>query len=165
MAWRLLPLALFASLSLTPAAAKAPVLTADGWGALRVGMPEAEAVRRFHLRTEQADDEECHVLFSQNEHLMVMTSDGKVGSITILGRPDVLTDRGLHVGSREADVRRAYGEALTIEPNAYDDPPAHYLTWWARKGERGIMYETDAKGRVSDIHAGDETIGWTDGCG
>jgi len=159
---------LMAAIATAPASAgpkPAPRLTADGWGALRVGMPEADAIRRFHLRIEQADSEECHALWSGDERLMVLTAYGKVASVAVYRRPQVLTDRGLHIGSTEAEVRRAYGPALEIQPNHYDDPPAHYLTWWAKKGERGIMYETDPKGRVSGIHAGDETIGWTDGCG
>jgi len=148
-----------------PLAYSPPRLTAEGWGGLRVGMAEADAVRRFRLHVEQADDADCHVLFSADSRLMVMIRDGKVGSVAVFGLPRILTDRGLHIGSTEAEVRRAYGAALKVEPNPYDDTPAHYLTWWAAPGRRGIMYETDAKGRVTDIHAGDETIGWTDGCG
>lgn len=166
MRWSVLLAAL--ALIAEPAAGRPPSqarLTPDGWGALRVGMAEADAVRRFGLHLEQADGEDCHLLFSADSRLMVLARDGKVASVAVFGSHRVRTDRGLHIGSSEAEVRRAYGPALKVEPNLYDDPPAHYLTWWATPGRRGIMYETDAKGRVTDIHAGDETIGWTDGCG
>lgn len=140
-------------------------LTPDGWGALRIGMGEAEAVRRFRLRLVDAIEHDCHVLeVPRRPGMRVMTLNGKVDSIVVTQATPLRTDRGIGLGAREADVVRAYGPALRIEPNHYLDPPAHYLTWRPDPQGRGAMYETDEKGRVTIIHVGGETIGWTDGC-
>jgi hypothetical protein len=151
--------------SVGAASAAPPPLTADGWGALRIGMPESEAVRRFGL-VSTAVDGDCHAIeFTGRIDLTGMARNGRIASLVAGGESRLRTDRGLRIGSTEAEVRRAYGAGLMIEPNAFEEPPAHYLTYWVRPNVRGVMYETDVKGRVVAIHAGDETIGWTDGCG
>ena len=73
-------------------AGPAPRLTADGLGALRVGMTEAEAIRRFGLHLEQSDGEECHVLLSRDSQLMVFVRKGHVGSVTVMDASRVRTD-------------------------------------------------------------------------
>jgi hypothetical protein len=142
-----------------------PALSVSGWGGLRIGMSGTEAARRYHLTAEQADGD-CRVLrFPGRTDLTIMTRAGRVASLIVFAPSRLKTDRGLGIGAREADIHRAYGPGLKVEPNAYEDPPAHYLTFWEQPGERGVMYETDRRGRVTAIHVGDETIAWTDGCG
>jgi hypothetical protein len=142
-----------------------PPLTPEGWGAVRIGMPEAEATRRFGMVSTYVDGD-CHQLeFRGRIDLTGIAQKGRIASLMVGGASRLRTDRGIRIGSTERDVRRAYGPGLKIEPNHYRDPPAHYLTFWVRPNDRGVMFETDPKGAVVGIHVGDETIGWTDGCG
>lgn len=167
MRWALLLAGAFGAALIGSAAAAAqsrPVLTPDGLGPVRIGMSEAEAVRRFGMVSTVVDGDCHHIEFPDRPFLSGIARAGRLASLLVFENPRVRTDRGLRIGSSEAAVRRAYGDALKVEPNAYEDPPAHYLTHWARPG-RGVMYETDPKGVVTALHAGDETIGWTDGCG
>jgi len=154
------------------AAAPAPVppLTPLGWGDLKIGMSEAEAVRRFELNVPSSDDgvssEACRELSfpKGGPDLVVMTENGKVTRVSAFHGSALKTDRGFGLGAREADIRRAYGAALKVEPHKYDDLPAHYLTAWTVKGKRGVRYEIDQKGRVTTIHAGGPSIEYVEGC-
>ena len=145
------------------AARREPPLTPAGWGDLRVGMTEAEAGRRFGLRSTPVDGD-CHYLeLPHRTDLTGLGRAGRIGSLLAGDETRLRTDRGIGIGSTEADVRRAYGQGLKVEPNVFE--PGHYMTWWAEAGRRGVMFETNANGRVYAIHVGDETILWTDGCG
>jgi hypothetical protein len=159
--------ALAAGLAAQGAAAprSAPPLTPYGWGAIRIGMPEAEAKRRFGMVSTAADGD-CHQIeFPAHPDLTGMARGGRVARLDIGGESRLRTDRGLGIGSTELQVRRAYGPRLEVTPDDYQDRPAHYLTYWERPGVRGVMYVTDPKGVVIAVYVGDETIGWTDGCG
>ena len=143
-------------------------LTADGWGGLKIGMREADAVRRFGLKVPPDDgvnSTDCRQLFMRGRSgILVMTEKGRVTRITIFGTSQLKTDRGLGVGASEADVRRAYGAGLKIEPSAYDEEPAHYLTAWTASAGRGVRFETGPNRRVERIHVGDEAIEYVEGC-
>jgi len=156
---------LAASLASTGAAAPRPVLTPDGMGAIRIGMSEAEAARRFGMVSTEVDGDCHHLEFPGRVDLTGLARKGRIAGLLASGESQLRTDRGIRIGSTERDVRRAYGPGLKVEPSTYDDPPAHYLTFWVRPNVRGVKFVTDAKGLVIAINVGDETIGWTDGCG
>jgi hypothetical protein len=145
-------------------------LTADGWGELKIGMREAEAVSRFRLNVPSSDDgissEACRELTfpSGGPDLVVMTEKGRVTRISAHGKSPARTDRGFGIGSREADIRKAYGAALKVEPHKYDELPAHYLTAWTEPGRRGVRYETNQQGVVTAVHVGGRSIQYVEGC-
>jgi len=154
----------------TPAGISATPLTPDGWGQVRIGMSEAEAVRRFRLKVPSSDDgvssPACRELtFPEGgPDLVLMAEDGKITRISAFSGSTTKTDRGFGLGAREADIRRAYGPSLEVGPHKYDDPPAHYLTAWTVKGSRGVRYETNQQGVVTTIHAGGPSITYVEGC-
>ncbi|HET6969870.1 MAG TPA: hypothetical protein VFH92_01985 [Phenylobacterium sp.] len=157
-----------AAAAMASGAVAAP-LTPGGWGRLRVGMSEAEAVHRFGLTAppDLSDDpRECQEWEAHPAipGLVVMTRHGRVARISLYKGASIQTDRGLGVGAREAEVRKRYGPALRTTPHAYEAAPAHYLTAWDRRAGRGIRYETDDHGRVTAIHAGDRSIEYIEGC-
>jgi len=157
-------LVLVAVATAAAAATDEPPLTPDGWGGLRVGMDEKAAIRRFGLRVVDSIEADCHVLaVPRHRGVKVMALGGRIDSVVVSGRSRIRTNRGLGVGSRESEVIGAYGRGLRIEPNHYLDPPAHYLTWRPDPQGRGVMYETDETGRVAIIHAGGDSIAYTDG--
>jgi hypothetical protein len=155
-------------LTAASAAVAAPPLTANGWGKLRIGMSERQAARRFHLRiprSDGADSFECRQdEIPSQEGLFVMAERGIITRISIEAPSALRTDRGLELGSTEAAVRRAYGQALETETTPYDDEPAHKLTFWVVRGKRGIRYDTNVAGVVVAIYVGSPSINYIEGC-
>jgi hypothetical protein len=89
----------------------------------------------------------------------VMVIDGKVTRIET-DNERLETSKGIHVGSTEAELKRAYGSALKREPEHYGEGWDYYL--WSGK-DRGIRFLVSA-GKISWITAGDETIRYVEGC-
>ncbi len=150
----------------SPAAALPP-LTSAGFGQIRIGMRERDAVRLLGLKTpiDDISGYECRELtWPGHPEAAFMARNGRISRISLYGKSPLKTDRGFTVGSREADIRRAYGSNLKIEPHAYEDEPAHYLTFWDPGGKRGVRYETSADRRVSALHVGDGAIEYIESC-
>ena len=152
------------------APATPPPLTPEGWGELRIGMSEAEAVRKFRLNVPSNDDGVSSVACREltfpkgGPGLVAMAENGRITRISIFGDSRMRTDGGFGLGAREADIRRAYGRNLRVETHKYDEEPAHYLTAWTVPGKRGVRFETDQKGVVTTIHAGSRSIEYIEGC-
>ncbi len=164
------------------APATADVLTAEGFGPLRIGMSRAEVVKALGEDSDPAavggpDPETCDEFRPARapEDMLVMIERGGLTSIALVGGSKVATDRGLRLGAEAAAVRAAYGEALRAEPHKYEEAPAEYLTAWTKeapRGEdyssnpaaRGIRYEIGRSGKVRAIHAGGPSIQYVEGC-
>ncbi len=165
-----------------PAAAAAAVLTAEGFGPLRIGMSRAEAVKAMGEDSNPEavggpDPQSCDEFRPARapEGMMVMIERGRLTRISLLEGSKVETDRGLGVGATAAAVRAAYGAALRAGPHKYEVAPAEYLTIWTKDGPRGeeyvqtpaargISYEIGGKGVVKAIHAGGPSIQYVEGC-
>jgi hypothetical protein len=145
-----------------------PLLTPVGWGNLRIGMSEREAVRRFHLTDEDTagvNSEACRELKLPGQpQLTVMAEEGRITRISLDSKGSLQAAQGLTVGSSEAAVRRVYGKALRTSPHHYEAQPAHYLTVWTKPRASGIRFETDAHRRVTRIHVGGPAIEYVEGC-
>jgi hypothetical protein len=149
-------------------AAPAPPLTAQGWGKLRIGMRERDAVRLFHLRVPGGpgpDTFECRQdEMPSQEGLYVMAERGIVTRITIDAPSQLRTDRGLGIGAAEDEVKRAYGKALKIATTSYEEEPAHQMIFWTAHGTRGVRYDTNTAGAVEAIYVGSRSIKLIEGC-
>ena len=165
---RVTALALAFTLLAPTAAVAAPawVLTPDGLGPLRIGMTVKQA--RAALGREMASDDE----FSESckpygvtglEGLGLIFADGRLDSIDINLKAPWRTAAGIGLGDTEAAVRKAYGRAIVRTKNAYEDPPAAYLTIKGRHG-RGIKFTTDSHRRIEAIDVGGESISYIEGC-
>lgn len=158
--------AAFAAIASTASAA--PPLTAQGWGKLRIGMRERDAVRLFHLRvpkSDGADSFDCRQdEMPSQEGLWVMAQHGVIARITVEAPSRLRTDRGLGVGATEVEVKRAYGPALKVQTEPYLEEPAHELDFWTAHGTRGVRYDTNAAGAVEAIHVGNRSITLIEGC-
>ncbi|MGH6909518.1 MAG: hypothetical protein ACREE0_06695, partial [Phenylobacterium sp.] len=138
-------IALAAAGSVAAAPSAYPPLTSAGFGGVKIGMRERDAVRVLGLKTPHDDISsfECRELtWPGHPEVAFMARNGRISRISLYGKSPLNTDRGFSVGSREADIKRAYGPGLKIEPHAYEDEPAHYLTFWDPGGKRGVRYET-----------------------
>jgi hypothetical protein len=165
-----------------PAPPAVAVLTAEGFGPLRIGMSRAEVVGALGEDSDPEavggpDPESCDSFrpVRAPEGLLVMIEEGRLTSISLIDDSRVETDRGLRLGATAASVRAAYGAALQAGPHKYEEAPAEYLTVWAKDGPRadahetaatarGIRYEIGGKGVVQAIHAGGPSIEYVEGC-
>jgi len=163
------------------APAAAHVLTANGYGPLRIGMSRAEVVAAMgEDRNPNAvggpEPESCDQFFPARapEGLLVMIQDGRLSRIDLIDSARTATDKGLRVGAPAAAVRTPYGSALIAEPHKYVEAPAQYLTAWttaapapgatAGPNVRGIRYEVGHDGTVEAILAGGPSIQYVEGC-
>jgi hypothetical protein len=165
-----------------PAPTAEPVLTADGYGPLRIGMTRAEVVKAVGEDSDPEavggpDPEACDEFHPGRapKGLLVMIEAGRLTRISLVRDSKVKTDRGLGLGATAAAVRAAYGPALSAEPHKYEDKPAEYLTFRTKdapKGAgaatlataRGMLYEIGSKGTVQRISAGGPSIQYVEGC-
>ena len=157
------------------AAAGPPRLTADGWGALRIGMTRAEVVAAAGEDANPEavggpDPESCDEFRPRRAPpgMRVMIEGGRLTRISVARDAAVRTDAGLGVGDPAAAVRAAYGARATSTPHKYVDAPAEYITVWQTEASdstaRGIVYEVGEDGRVAQVHAGSSSIQYVEGC-
>lgn len=161
--------------------ADANALTAEGWGALRIGMTLDEVTAAMGPDSDPeavggAEPEFCDQFRPERapEGLLVMIEEGVLTRISISDGSTLRTDRGFGLGSTGAEVKAAYGDAAIVEAHHYVGLPAEYITVWAtgRDGyeyvqdpaARGIRYETDESGVVTLIHVGGPSIQYVEGC-
>lgn len=144
-------------------------LTPSGWGPVRIGMSRAQVSKALNVELvgDSSDDFSCQELIGADDALpglYFMFENGKLTRITATEFSTVATPRGLHFGSTEEEVRKAYGEGLKIEPHHYLDAPARYLTFWIKPERSGVRFETDIHGKVESIDVGTSSIQYVEGC-
>jgi hypothetical protein len=145
------------------AASEAWVLSEKGYGPLHTGMSKSDLKRRVGAIVEEGQVGACEQIdLVDHPGVVVMFQQGKLARVTVHDS-DIKTDRGIGLGSEEAAVRAAYAP-LQVEPHAYGDPPAAYLTYWRVPIRQGLRFETDEARTVSVIHVGDDSIRLVEGC-
>lgn len=160
------------------------LLTAEGFGPLRIGMSRAEVVKAMgdDANPEAVggpDPEACDEFFPARgpKGLLVMIEQGKLTRISLVRESEMKTDRGLGLGATPDQVRAAYGPRGTVtEPHKYAPPPGEYITFWSgprpvhgpdgtrNPTARGIRYVIEQNRRVAQIHAGEPSIEYVEGC-
>jgi hypothetical protein len=163
-----------------PAQQAEPVLTAEGFGPLRIGMTLAEITNALGRDADPdavggPEPEQCDQFRPSRapQGLLVMVENGRLTRISLIDGATIATDRGLKLGDTAAAVRAAYGPDLVAMPHKYSDPPAEYLTAWTKvrpapdvtdPAARGIRYEIGEDGKVAMVHTGGESIQYVEGC-
>ena len=151
------------------------VLTAEGWGPLRIGMalPDVVAAAGEDADPEAvggADPALCDEFRPSRapEGMLVMIEGGRLTRVSLLSGSDVKTEEGFGVGDAASAIRAAYGTEAVVTPHKYVPAPAAYITVWRTDPEaadaRGIVYEVGADARVSHVHAGGPSIQYVEGC-
>ena len=164
----------------TPAVTDRNLVSADGWGPLRVGMTVAEVTAAVGADSQPnavggADPASCDEFHPARapEGLRVMMVDDRLARITLARAATLKTDRGFGLGDAASAIKASYGGAVIAQPHKYQSAPAEDLFAW-REGAstayvtapaaRGIRYEIGSDGKVMAIHAGGPAIQYVEGC-
>ncbi len=152
------------------------VLTAQGFGPLRIGMTTAEIEAALGPDADPEavggpDPASCDMFRPTGapEGLLVMTNDGVLASVWLTRASTVATDRGFKIGDQASAVKAAYGAAAEVSGHKYEAAPAEYITVWTTgdhggPAARGIKYEIGQDGRVKSIAGGGPSIQYVEGC-
>jgi len=156
-------------LSLIAAAALAatPPVTLSGIGDLRIGMSLA-ALRRLGARREgevEPGSTCAYWRIAGRDGLGMMVVAGRLVRIDI-DDARYRTASGAHLGMSEAEVRRIYGAALSVEPHPYTGPEGHYLVYHREGAAQGLIFETSPDTqRIESMRVGTwANVQWIEGC-
>lgn len=157
-----------ASVSAQPLA----VITAEGYGPLRIGMTRTEVVAALGPDANPhavggPDEEACDMWRPARapEGFLVMVENGVLTSVWASRESGIISDIGLKGNDTAAKVKETYGAKVVSERHHYVDPPAEYLTVWSDSGRTGgIRYEIGADGKVESIAGGGRSITYAEGC-
>ncbi len=104
----------------------------------------------------------CFVASARKPQMELLFENGEVTRIYVTD-PALKTQSGIGPGSSEADLLKAYGEALAEEPAKYVDG-GHVFTLLGN-GVNGLQFETDGK-TVSVVSVGTgAALAYTERCG
>lgn len=158
----------------------ADVLTAQGFGPLRIGMTRAEVEAALGPDANPnavggPDPESCDIFHPARapEGLSVMVEAGVLTSIWLDDGSTLKTDRGFGIGDAATAIKTAYGPSATATPHKYAAPPAEYVSTWSVGGgpgyvqdsaARGISYHIGTDGRAEHVAAGGPSIQYVEGC-
>lgn len=172
------------ALCLVSASANAadPTVTLTGLGGVKIEMTVAQAEKALRakldpLDTSDGSTESCW-LTGRSDHagpwVAYMISFGKIVRINVMKQPDisgaqrlappVASEKGIHIGALEEEVKTAYGSSLDISPHQYGGGSAHYLTVLAKNKRTALRFET-FDGKVQRFYVGTiEAIELVEGC-
>lgn len=156
------------------------VITAEGFGPLRIGMSRAEVAAALGEDSQPdavggPDPATCDEFRPAKapEGLLVMIENGVLTRVSVVRNPAIKSDRGFGVGDTAAAVKAAYGPRALSSPHKYQDAPAEYVTVWSAGGgadyvqdpnARGLVYEIGSDGRVLAVRGGGPSIQYVEGC-
>ena len=154
-----------------PIGRAANVIEPAGLGPVDIGMSIAEAnaaLGQTLVGDEPLDAaESCqtwHLGAGVDAPVYYMAQQGRITRVSVNEAASAIrTPEGVGPGSTDAAVRAAYPNA-SAQPAPYDDPPAHDLIVWKIPNQLGLRFEIDQSGRVTILHAGDDSILYIEGC-
>ena len=153
-----------------------PVLTAEGWGPLRIGMTRALVVAAVGEDANPEavggpEPEQCDEFHPRDAPLAmrVMIERGHLTRITLSRGSDAKTRAGFGIGDAATAIMAAYGSEAMSTPHKYWPAAAEYITVWETPpsdaaSARGIVYEVGEDARVVHVHAGTSSIQYVEGC-
>ncbi|HEV2608260.1 MAG TPA: lectin [Xanthomonadaceae bacterium] len=146
------------------AAMPAATVGATGYGALHFGMSRDEAERTAGAAFNGATSgSTCKQLRSPGQPEIAYLFEGDKLQRIDVKTPDVMADGGGHVGMQVEDIRTLYAGKLTELPHKYVKGGLYLKV--AGKNGSGLVFETDASGKVTSFHAGiAPALDYVEGC-
>jgi hypothetical protein len=156
-----------------------PVLTANGYGPLTIGMTREAVVEAMGgPANENAASEPfaCEIFHPSNapEGLYVLLQEDKLASVYLTKSTTIRTAEGLKVGDTADAVMTAYGDKVVKTPAKYLEAPAANLTIWQSGNTsadwvkdmdaRGIRFSTGTDKTIEQITGGGPAIQLVEGC-
>lgn len=140
-------------------------LTPTGLGVVRVGTPPPQNGPSAWTKDDVTLSDTCQTWHANAyPDAYLMTDGSAVRRVTVAQSSPVRTGKGIGVGDSEAQVMKAYPDAVA-SPHKYVAAPAKYLDAIPADGEAGLRFEIDQDGKVSMIHAGIMPwLGYVEGC-
>jgi hypothetical protein len=147
----------------------APLLTATGYGALRIGMTRGQAERAVgaHILINDLASDDAWVCADGSiktmPHVDLLLEGLRIKVISISGGP--ATVDGVRIGTSEAQLRRIFGKRAVFgwRPYIGDTPGAHNVIVKTGRN-REFLFQT-ADGRVQTISAGElPAVEYWEGC-
>jgi len=135
-------------------------VTSTGIGSVLFGMTPKQAERASGVVLKEwvegpNGDDRCFYMIAEHglKGAAFMIASGSIARLDIKSR-NIRTSHGLGVGSTEAQIRRAFGDRVTIQSHHYEgDRGWHYLEVIDPGGSTGLLFETDGN-RVLSYRAG-----------
>jgi hypothetical protein len=149
---------------------KAPVVSGNGFGAVRFGMKiaEAEAALGHKLKPEGGAEENefCRYFSPEGAFpgLAFMTAKGEIVRVDVQETKDIVTDKGAKIGDSESHVLDLYKGSVRVEEHAYTGPEGHYLVVTGGDGKVQLVFETDGKTVVSYRAGVEPQVEYIEGC-
>jgi len=124
-----------------------------GYGVLRFGMSRDEAEQAAGAAFNgPTSDSTCKQLRSPGQPDISYLFEGDKLQRIDVKTPDVMADGGGHVGMQVEDIRTLYAGKLTELPHKHVKGGLYLKV--AGKNGSGLMFETDANGKVTSFRAG-----------
>ncbi|WP_426700882.1 lectin [Rhodanobacter sp. Col0626] len=142
----------------------------DGYGDMRFGMDEAAFDKAWGGELKGAPEQDSSCFYKTPKWVKLSADFAFMFEGGRFVRYDVGTAKesapgGGKVGMSEAQVRALYGERVETQPHKYV-AGAKYLRVAAPEGSDVLVFETDARGKVTRWHAGmPPQVDYVEGCG
>lgn len=149
---------------------KPPVVSGDGFGAVRFGMKiaEAEAALGVKLKNDPAANESdaCRYYAPVDTFsgLLFMAASGVIVRLDVQETKDIITDKGAKIGDSEQHVLDLYKGRVRVEEHAYLGPEGHYLIVTGGDGKAQLVFDTDGKTVVSYRAGVEPQVQYIEGC-
>jgi len=141
-------------------------LTLDGVGGVTPGMREAAVERRWGLELElsTAFGSQCAPAIvsvgSMRGHAIFLNA--RFGALFL--RRGAVTGKGIRIGSTLAELKRAYGTALSSRANKYTPGARDFFVRRARKPRWQLRFDVSPRGRIVQIAFGNDAVRLVEGC-
>jgi hypothetical protein len=147
-----------------------PVVSGDGFGAVRFGMKIAEAEKalghKLKPESEPGENEFCRYFTPEGAFpgLAFMTAKGEIVRLDVQETKDIVTDKGAKIGDSESHVLDLYKGRVRVEEHEYTGPEGHYLVVTGGDGKVQLVFETDGKTVVSYRAGVEPQVEYVEGC-